>query len=94
MHHDRDLNAAINIKQFALAGAERAKSLWTRSRWGGDEAGSPCASEVVHLRKQRMTGENLNAVRRELANLEEIGLLKSTRRGNALLCRGSGFPHL
>jgi len=30
-----------------------------------------------------MTGENLNAVRRELANLEEIGLLKSTRRGNA-----------
>lgn len=24
-HHDRDLNAAINIKQFALAGAERAE---------------------------------------------------------------------
>jgi len=38
----------------------------------------------IYLREaQRMTGENLNAVRRELANLEEIGLLKSTRRGNA-----------
>ncbi|NVO66743.1 nucleotidyltransferase domain-containing protein [Methanofollis tationis] len=31
----------------------------------------------------RLTGENLNAVRRELANLEGIGLLSSTRRGNA-----------
>ena len=38
----------------------------------------------IYLREvQRMTGENLNAVRRELANLEEIGLLTSTRRGNA-----------
>jgi len=31
----------------------------------------------------RITGENINAVRRELANLEEIGLLKSKRRGNS-----------
>ncbi|WP_342679629.1 nucleotidyltransferase domain-containing protein [Methanofollis sp. UBA420] len=31
----------------------------------------------------RLTGENLNAVRRELANLEEFGLLSSMRRGNA-----------
>jgi predicted nucleotidyltransferase len=30
----------------------------------------------------RNTGENINAVRRELANLEGIGLLKSERRGN------------
>ncbi|MGB4597807.1 MAG: transposase [Candidatus Methanoculleus thermohydrogenotrophicum] len=31
-----DENAAINIKQFALAGAEqRRSSLWTRSRGGG-----------------------------------------------------------
>ena len=38
----------------------------------------------IYLREaQRMTGENLNAVRRELTNLEEIGLLTSTRRGNA-----------
>lgn len=38
----------------------------------------------IYLREvQRMTGENLNAVRRELANLEEIGLPTSTRRGNA-----------
>jgi predicted nucleotidyltransferase len=31
----------------------------------------------------RKTGENINAVRRELANLEGIGLLKSERRGNS-----------
>ena len=31
----------------------------------------------------RATEENLNAVRRELANLESIGLLQSERRGNA-----------
>lgn len=31
----------------------------------------------------RTTGENINAVRRELANLEEIGLLTSERRGNS-----------
>ena len=38
----------------------------------------------IYLREaQRMTGENLNAVRRELTNLEDFGLLKSTRRGNA-----------
>jgi len=30
----------------------------------------------------RSTKENINAVRRELANLEEIGLLKSERKGN------------
>lgn len=38
----------------------------------------------MYLREvQRLTGENLNAVRRELANLEEFGLLTSTRKGNA-----------
>ena len=38
----------------------------------------------IYLREaHRITGENLNAVRRELASLEEIGLLTSTRRGNA-----------
>jgi predicted transcriptional regulator len=31
----------------------------------------------------RATNENINAVRRELSNLEAIGLLKSERRGNA-----------
>ncbi|MGB2842997.1 MAG: nucleotidyltransferase domain-containing protein [Halobacteriota archaeon] len=31
----------------------------------------------------RNTKENINAVRRELANLESIGLLKSERRGNS-----------
>lgn len=31
----------------------------------------------------RNTEENINAVRRELANLEEIDLLKSERRGNS-----------
>jgi len=42
--HDRDLNAATNIKQFTLAGDGSApSSLWTRSRWGGDETGSPLA---------------------------------------------------
>ena len=30
----------------------------------------------------RNTEENINAIRRELANLEGIGLLKSERRGN------------
>nr|QNO52415.1 hypothetical protein IAKEDICC_00037 [Methanosarcinales archaeon ANME-1 ERB6] len=30
----------------------------------------------------RNTEENLNTIRRELANLEGIGLLKSERRGN------------
>ena len=30
----------------------------------------------------RSTKENINAIRRELANLEEIGLLKSERKGN------------
>jgi DNA-binding transcriptional ArsR family regulator len=38
----------------------------------------------VHVREIcRRTGLNINAVRRELANLEEIGLLTSCRRGNA-----------
>lgn len=31
----------------------------------------------------RSTEENINSVRRELANLEKIGLLKSERRGNS-----------
>jgi predicted nucleotidyltransferase len=30
----------------------------------------------------RKTGENINSVRRELANLEDLGLLESTMRGN------------
>ena len=30
----------------------------------------------------RTTGANINSIRRELANLEEIGLLTSTRKGN------------
>ena len=30
----------------------------------------------------RMTGENMNAVRRELANLESFGLIAGTRKGN------------
>jgi Fic family protein len=39
----------------------------------------------VHVREIcRITGVNINAVRRELANLEEIGLLTSRRQGNAL----------
>jgi DNA-binding IclR family transcriptional regulator len=39
----------------------------------------------VHVREIcRITGSNINAVRRELANLEELGLLRSRRAGNAL----------
>jgi DNA-binding transcriptional ArsR family regulator len=38
----------------------------------------------VHVREIcRITGLNINAVRRELANLEELGLLRSRRAGNA-----------
>jgi DeoR/GlpR family transcriptional regulator of sugar metabolism len=38
----------------------------------------------VHVREIcRITEVNINAVRRELANLEEMGLLRSCRRGNA-----------
>jgi predicted transcriptional regulator len=38
----------------------------------------------IHVREIcRITALNINAVRRELANLEEIGLLTSSRRGNA-----------
>ena len=38
----------------------------------------------VHVRETcRITGLNINAVRRELANLEELGLLGSRRAGNA-----------
>lgn len=37
----------------------------------------------VHVREIcRITGLNINAVRRELANLEELGLLMSRRVGN------------
>ena len=40
--------------------------------------------EEIHVRGIcRRTGLNINAVRRELANLEGIGLLISRRRGNA-----------
>ncbi|MDD1666976.1 MAG: winged helix-turn-helix domain-containing protein [Methanomicrobiales archaeon] len=38
----------------------------------------------VHVREIcRITGLNINAVRRELANLEELGLLRSRWAGNA-----------
>ena len=38
----------------------------------------------VHVREIcRITGMNINAVRRELANLEELGLLRSRNAGNA-----------
>jgi DNA-binding IclR family transcriptional regulator len=38
----------------------------------------------IHVREIcRMTGLNINAVRRELANLEEFGLLRSRHAGNA-----------
>ena len=47
--HDRDINAAINIKQFALSGAERAVEPVDSLPMGGDEAGSPThQGEVVH----------------------------------------------
>ena len=40
--------------------------------------------QEVHVREIcRITNMNINAVRRELANLEEIGLLTSCTRGNA-----------
>jgi DNA-binding transcriptional ArsR family regulator len=38
----------------------------------------------IHVREIcRITTVNINAVRRELANLEGLGLLTSSRRGNA-----------
>lgn len=40
----------------------------------------------LHLREiERLTKENVNSIRRELNNLEEIGLLKSSRKGNLKL---------
>ena len=40
----------------------------------------------IHVREIcRITGLNINAVRRELANLEELGLLRSRSVGNARL---------
>jgi predicted nucleotidyltransferase len=37
----------------------------------------------IHIREiMRLVQENVNAVRRELTNLEETGLLKSSRKGN------------
>ncbi|MDD3857569.1 MAG: RNA-guided endonuclease TnpB family protein [Methanoculleus sp.] len=45
-HHDRDLNAAINIKQFALAGAERAEEPVDSLPMGRRmKQETPCASE-------------------------------------------------
>jgi predicted transcriptional regulator len=39
----------------------------------------------IHVREIcRRTGLNINSVRRELANLEDLGLLRSRPRGNAL----------
>ena len=44
-HHDRDLNAAINIKQFALAGAERAEEPVDSLPMGrGMKQEAPCVS--------------------------------------------------
>jgi DNA-binding transcriptional ArsR family regulator len=38
----------------------------------------------IHVREIcRITGLNINAVRRELANLEDLGLLRSRHVGNA-----------
>jgi DNA-binding IclR family transcriptional regulator len=38
----------------------------------------------IHVREIcRITGLNINAVRRELANLEDLGLLRSRKAGNA-----------
>ncbi len=38
----------------------------------------------LHVREIcRITGLNINAVRRELANLEDLGLLRSRHAGNA-----------
>jgi DNA-binding transcriptional ArsR family regulator len=38
----------------------------------------------IHVREIcRITGLNINAVRRELANLEELGILRSRTAGNA-----------
>ncbi|MEE8402599.1 MAG: hypothetical protein V3R93_02485, partial [Candidatus Hydrothermarchaeaceae archaeon] len=31
---------------------------------------------------ERLTGENINSIRRELKNLESMGLLKSEKAGN------------
>jgi len=40
--------------------------------------------QEIHVREIcRRTGLNINSVRRELANLEELGLLRSRRAGNA-----------
>jgi DNA-binding transcriptional ArsR family regulator len=40
----------------------------------------------IHVREIcRITGLNINAVRRELANLEEVGLLTNRRVGNIRL---------
>jgi len=40
--------------------------------------------QEIHVREIcRRTGLNINAVRRELANLEELGVLRSRKAGNA-----------
>ena len=48
----------------------------------------------VHVREIcRITNLNINAVRRELANLEEMGLLTSRRVGNGLFYTANiAFP--
>jgi DNA-binding transcriptional ArsR family regulator len=52
--------------------------------------------EMYHVRDLvRRTGEEINAVRRELANLEKAGLLKKEPRGNRLYYWvNSGYPLL
>ncbi len=43
------------------------------------------SGQIYYVRELvRMTGEEINAVRRELANLEKMGILKKEARGNRL----------
>lgn len=45
----------------------------------------PDASQIIHVRDLvRRTGEEINAVRRELSHLEKAGMLKKEPRGNRL----------
>jgi DNA-binding transcriptional ArsR family regulator len=61
---------------------ERLFSSWTRVKLMELLLLRP--EREVHVREIcRLTGLNINAVRRELANLEELGLLRSRWAGNA-----------
>nr|WP_303715324.1 zinc ribbon domain-containing protein [Methanoculleus marisnigri] len=65
--HDRDLNAAINIKNVALAGADKRRRACGLAPGGeGDEAGSPLRKlGVVHHRQD--SGGNVIATDRPFA---------------------------